>query len=140
MIKGLQNFKKNNRKELTALLLHHTLFRGKPVPFVMELPNYRLPAARNVVHLLWDKAKDFLQRAFTVIFVASIAVWFLQTFDFRLNVVANSQDSMLAVIAGVIAPVFSPIGLGDWRICTSFISGAASAFAFSSSACFTASS
>ena len=108
---------------LVALVSKVTAFKGEAVPFVMELPNYRLPAARNVIHLLWDKAKDFLQRAFTVIFVASIAVWFLQTFDFRLNVVANSQDSMLAVIAGVIAPVFSPIGLGDWRIVTSLIAG-----------------
>lgn len=108
---------------LVALVSKVTAFRGEAVPFVMELPNYRLPAAKNVIHLLWDKAKDFLQRAFTVIFVASIAVWFLQTFDFRLNIVSDSQDSMLAVIAGVIAPVFSPIGLGDWRIVTSLIGG-----------------
>ena len=106
-----------------ALLSKGTMFKGEAVPFVMELPNYRMPGARNVAMLLWDKAKDFLQRAFTVIFLASIVVWFLQTFDFRLNVVADSQNSMLAVIAGFIAPIFAPLGFGDWRISTSLIAG-----------------
>ena len=92
-------------------------------PFVMELPNYRLPGAKNVIRLLWDKAKDFLQRAFTVIFVATVLVWFLQSFDLRLNMVTDSENSILAMLAGFIAPLFAPIGLGDWRICTSFISG-----------------
>ena len=95
---------------------------GEPAPFVLELPNYRMPGAKNVGHLLWDKTKDFLQRAFTVIFVASIVIWFLQSFDFRLNLV-EAKDSMLAAIAGVIAPIFSPIGLGDWRIVTALICG-----------------
>lgn len=93
------------------------------VPFVMELPNYRMPMAKNVAHLLWDKTKDFLQKAFTVIFVASVVIWFLQTFDFRFNMVDNGEGSMLAVIAGAIAPVFKPLGLGDWRIVTALISG-----------------
>lgn len=106
-----------------ALLSRGTMFKGEAVPFVMELPNYRMPGAKNVAMLLWDKAKDFLQRAFTVIFLASIAVWFLQTFDFRLDVVADSQDSMLAVIAGFMAPIFAPLGFGDWRISTSLIAG-----------------
>ena len=106
-----------------ALLSKGTMFKGEAVPFVMELPNYRMPGAKNVAMLLWDKAKDFLQRAFTVIFLASIAVWFLQTFDFGLNVVTDSQNSMLAVIAGFIAPVFAPLGFGDWRISTSLIAG-----------------
>ncbi|MBQ4650782.1 MAG: ferrous iron transport protein B [Firmicutes bacterium] len=106
-----------------ALLSKGTMFKGEAVPFVMELPNYRMPGAKNVAMLLWDKAKDFLQRAFTVIFLASIVVWFLQTFDFGLNVVTDSQDSMLAVIAGFIAPVFAPLGFGDWRISTSLIAG-----------------
>ncbi len=108
---------------LMALLMRGTMFKGEAVPFVMELPNYRMPGAKNVARLLWDKAKDFLQRAFTVIFVATIAVWFLQTFDMRLNVVTDSQNSILAVIAGVIAPIFRPLGFGDWRISTSLISG-----------------
>lgn len=109
---------------LTALLLHHTLFRGKPVPFVMELPNYRMPAAANVVRLLWDKARDFLQRAFTVIFLASMIIWFLQTFDFRLQMVGeHSELSMLAQIAGIVSPVFEPLGFGDWRITTALVSG-----------------
>ncbi len=95
---------------------------AEAAPFVMELPNYRLPGARNVLRLMWDKTKDFLQRAFTVIFVASIVIWFLQSFDFRLNLV-DGQDSMLAVIAGLIAPLFAPLGLGDWRIVTALISG-----------------
>ena len=108
---------------LCALISKGTMFKGEAVPFVMELPNYRMPGAKNVAMLLWDKAKDFLQRAFTVIFIASIVVWFLQTFDFRLNIVSDSHDSMLAVIAGFIAPVFAPLGFGDWRISTSLIAG-----------------
>jgi ferrous iron transport protein B len=108
---------------LTALVSKNTLFRGEAVPFVMELPNYRMPGAKNVLHLLWDKAKDFLQRAFTVIFIASIAVWFLQTFDFRLSVVSDSGDSILAVIAGFLAPVFKPLGFGSWECVTALISG-----------------
>ena len=108
---------------LTALLSKGTLFKGEAVPFVMELPNYRLPGLKNVLRLLWDKAKDFLERAFTVILIATVVIWFLQTFDFRLDVVTNSQDSMLAVIAGFIAPVFSPLGFGDWRMSTSLIGG-----------------
>ena len=108
---------------LTALLSKSTVFRGEPVPFVMELPNYRMPGAKNVGHLLWDKARDFLQRAFTVIFLASILVWFLQSFSFRLDLVDNSQDSMLAVLAGVLAPVFRLQGFGDWRIVTALIAG-----------------
>ena len=108
---------------LVALLSRGIMFKGEAVPFVMELPNYRMPGAKNVAHLLWDKAKDFLQRAFTVIFIASIVVWFLQTFDFGLNVVEDSQTSMLAVVAGIIAPIFAPLGFGDWRIVTALIAG-----------------
>ena len=108
---------------LAALLYNGTLFKGEPVPFVMELPNYRLPGAKNVAQLLWEKAKDFLQRAFTVIFGATIVIWFLQSFDLHLNMVTDSQNSILATIAGMIAPLFQPLGLGDWRICTSLISG-----------------
>lgn len=108
---------------LMAILTKGIMFKGEAVPFVMELPNYRMPGAKNVAHLLWDKAKDFLQRAFTVIFIASIVVWCLQTFDFGLNVVSDSQSSMLAVIAGVLAPVFAPLGFGDWRIVTALIAG-----------------
>ena len=108
---------------LIALLYKKTLFKGEAVPFVMELPNYRLPGVRNVVRLLWDKAKDFIQRAFTVIFIATIVVWLLQNFNWRFNMVTDSQDSILAQIAGFIAPVFAPLGLGDWRIVTSLISG-----------------
>ena len=108
---------------LVALLLRKSLFAGEAVPFVMELPNYRMPGAKNVGRLLWEKAADFMQRAFTVIFVATIIIWFLQTFDFSLNVVADSQTSMLAVVAGLIAPVFTPLGFGDWRISTALISG-----------------
>ena len=108
---------------LVALLSRGIMFKGEAVPFVMELPNYRMPGAKNVAHLLWDKAKDFLQRAFTVIFVASIVVWFLQTFDFGLNVVEDSQTSMLAVVAGIMAPIFAPLGFGDWRIVTALIAG-----------------
>ena len=108
---------------LVALASKNTLFKGEAVPFVMELPNYRLPGLKNVAHLLWDKARDFLQRAFTVIFLASIVVWFLQTFDFRLNVVADARDSILAVIAGFLSPVFAPLGFGDWRIVTALAAG-----------------
>jgi len=99
------------------------MFKGEAVPFVMELPYYRMPGAKNVIRLLWDKAKDFLQRAFTVIFVATVIVWFLQTFDFRLNIVTDSKDSILAVIAGFLAPIFSTLGFGDWRIVTSLVVG-----------------
>ena len=108
---------------LMALLLKKTLFSGEPVPFVMELPNYRMPGAKNVTLLLWEKAKDFLQRAFTVIFVATILIWFLQTFDMRLQVVENSHDSLLSAISGLLAPLFAPLGFGDWRIVTSLVSG-----------------
>lgn len=108
---------------IMALIMKKTMFRGEAVPFVMELPNYRMPGVKNVSHLLWDKAKDFLQRAFTVIFIATIVIWFLQTFDFRLNIVEESKDSMLAAIAGFIAPVLSPLGFGDWRISTALITG-----------------
>ena len=98
-------------------------FKGEAVPFVMELPNYRMPGAKNVGHLLWDKARDFLQRAFTVIFLATIAIWFLQNFDLSFNMVSDSQDSVLAALAGTLAPLFVPVGFGDWRIVTSLISG-----------------
>ncbi len=108
---------------LTAVLFKRFAFQGEPVPFVMELPNYRMPSARNVLQLLWEKAKDFLQRAFTVIFVATIVIWFLQTFDIRFNVVENSQNSMLAMLAGFAAPLLAPLGFGDWRICTALVSG-----------------
>ena len=108
---------------LVALVSKNTVFKGEAVPFVMELPNYRIPGAKNVGHLLWDKTKDFLQRAFTIIFVASIVVWFLQTFDFTMNPVTTSQDSILATIAGFLAPIFSLQGFGDWRITTSLIAG-----------------
>ncbi len=108
---------------LTALIAKNTAFKGEAVPFVMELPNYRLPGLKNVAHLLWEKAKDFLQRAFTIIFLAAIIIWFLQTFDLHMNMVADSQDSILAVAAGLIAPVFAPLGFGDWRISTALISG-----------------
>lgn len=108
---------------LMALLLRSTLFHGEAVPFVMELPNYRLPGAKNVSQLLWEKAKDFLQRAFTVIFLATIVIWFLQTFDLHLNLVTDSQNSILAAVAGLIAPLFIPLGFGDWRISTALITG-----------------
>lgn len=106
-----------------ALLLKGTMFKGEPVPFVMELPNYRMPGFKNVWQLLWDKAKDFITRAFTVIFVATIIIWFLQYFDPRLNVVSDSQDSLLALVSGIIAPIFVPLGFGDWRISTALITG-----------------
>ena len=108
---------------LAALLYRKTLFKGEPVPFVMELPNYRLPSPKNVARLLWDKAKDFLERAFTVIFLATIIIWFLQSFDTHLNFTADSSASILAKISGLFEPLMRPLGLGDWRICTSLISG-----------------
>lgn len=108
---------------LAALVLKSTVFRGKPVPFVMELPNYRLPGLKTTCRLLWDKAKDFLERAFTVIFMATVIIWFLQTFDSRLNVVSDSADSLLALIGRAVAPLFKPLGFGDWRLVTALISG-----------------
>ena len=108
---------------LMALLSKSTMFKGEAVPFVMELPNYRMPGAKNVAHLLWDKAKDFLQRAFTVIFIATIVVWFLQTFNLHLNIVSDSQESILAMVAGVLTPLFAPLGFGDWRVSTALIAG-----------------
>lgn len=108
---------------LITLLFKNTLFKGEAVPFVMELPNYRIPGAKNVAQLLWEKAKDFLTRAFSVILLATMVVWFFQTFDFHLNIVEDSSNSILAHIAGLIAPVLKPVGLGDWRIVTSLISG-----------------
>ena len=108
---------------LVALLFKSTLFKGEAVPFVMELPNYRLPSARSVLQLLWEKAKDFLQRAFSVILIATIVVWFLKSFDLHFNFIEDSQTSILALISGWLAPLLRPIGLGDWRICTSLISG-----------------
>lgn len=108
---------------LVALVFRGTIFKGEPVPFVMELPNYRLPGVRNVWQLLWEKAKDFLQRAFTVIFIATIIIWFLQTFDIHMNVVTDSQHSLLASVSGILAPLFVPLGFGDWRISTALITG-----------------
>ena len=108
---------------IVAFAYRKILFRGEAVPFIMELPNYRLPGLGNVLRLIWDKAKDFLSRAFSVILIATVVIWFLQSFDFRMHMVSDSQDSMMAAIAGFIAPLFSPVGLGDWRICTSLISG-----------------
>ncbi len=108
---------------IVALILKNTAFRGNPVPFVMELPNYRMPSAKSVGLLLWEKARDFLQRAFTIIFMAAILIWFLQTFDTRLNVVTDSADSLLALIGRFIEPVFKPVGFGDWRMVTALISG-----------------
>ncbi len=108
---------------LVAFLYKGTLFQGEPVPFVMELPNYRLPGAKNVAQLLWEKAKDFLQKAFSVILIATIVVWFLQSFDLRLNMVEDSADSILAAVSSLLVPVFAPLGLGDWRICTALLSG-----------------
>jgi len=106
-----------------AFLYKDTLFRGEPIPFVMELPNYRLPSVKNVGQLLWEKAKDFLQRAFSVILIVTVVVWFLQSFDLQLNMVSDSADSILARISGILVPLFAPLGLGDWRICTALISG-----------------
>ena len=108
---------------LAALVMKGSIFKGEPVPFVMELPNYRLPGFGNVLQLLWEKAKDFLQKAFTVIFLATIVIWFLQTFDHHFNMVSDSSQSMLAFIAGGIAPLFRPLGFGDWRIVTSLLTG-----------------
>ena len=108
---------------LIALILKKTMFRGGAVPFVMELPDYRLPKAANVGRLLWDKARDFLQRALSVILVATLIIWFLQTFDGQLNVVTDSKDSILAMIAGWISPIFEPMGFGDWRISTALVTG-----------------
>lgn len=106
-----------------AAILNRTTYRGNPVPFVMELPNYRFPSLRSVLQLMWEKAKDFLQRAFTVIFVATIAIWFLQTFDLRFNVVTDSANSLLASVGSLIAPIFAPLGFGDWRVSTALITG-----------------
>ena len=110
---------------IVALILKYTYFRGQAVPFVMELPNYRLPVAANVMRLLWDKARDFLQRAFSVIFLASIVIWFLRTFNLHLDMVAQGmeQESILAQISGMAVPLFQPLGFGDWRIVTSLVSG-----------------
>lgn len=108
---------------ITAMLMKRSVFKGEAVPFVMELPNYRMPGVKNVLQLLWEKAKDFLQRAFTVIFLATIAIWFLQNFDFHFQIVSDSQDSMLASIAGIISPLFKPLGFGDWRVSTALITG-----------------
>ncbi len=108
---------------LCAVILKKVMFRGKPMPFVMELPNYRFPSAKSVLLLMWDKAKDFVQRAFTVIFIATLIIWFLQTFDTRLNVVTDSGDSLLAMVGKLIAPVFMPLGFSDWRAATALISG-----------------
>ena len=99
------------------------MFKGEAVPFVMELPNYRMPGMKNVLMLMWDKAKDFLQRAFTVIFVGTVAVWFLQNFDLTFNMVTDSESSILAKVAGLVAPVFAPLGFGNWKVVTSLISG-----------------
>ena len=106
-----------------ALILKHTKFHGEPVPFVMELPNYRLPSARSVGQLIWEKARDFVQRAFTIIFVATVIIWFLQTFDARLNVAASADSSLLALVGSWIAPVFAPLGFADWRVSTALITG-----------------
>lgn len=108
---------------LVALISKKTAFKGEAVPFVMELPNYRMPGAKNVTHLLWEKAKDFLQRAFTVIFLATVIIWFLQSFDFHFNLVTNSQNSILAYVAGIISPIFKPLGFGDWKFSTALITG-----------------
>ena len=108
---------------IVALILKKTAFKGEPVPFVMELPNYRMPSPKSVFLLLWEKARDFLQRAFTVIFLATIIIWFLQSFDTRLNVVDDSADSLLAMVGKFIAPIFTPLGFGDWRAVTALISG-----------------
>ena len=108
---------------IMAFIFKKTLFKGEPVPFVMELPNYRMPGAKTVVHLLWEKAKDFLQKAFSIIFIATILIWFMQNFDIRLNVVADSRQSILAVLAGMITPLFKPLGFGDWRLVTAILTG-----------------
>ena len=108
---------------ICALIMKNTIFTGEPVPFVMELPNYRLPSLKSVLLLMWEKAKDFLQKAFTVIFVSAIIIWFLQTFDVKMNIVVNNADSLLAEIGRFVSPVFAPLGFGDWRIATSLITG-----------------
>ena len=108
---------------IVALILNRFVFRGEPVPFVMELPNYRLPSAKSVLRLMWEKAKDFLTKAFTIIFVASIIIWALQTFDVRLNVVTDPENSLLAMLGGIISPIFRPLGFDDWRISTALITG-----------------
>jgi ferrous iron transport protein B len=108
---------------LMALIFKKTLFKGEAVPFVMELPNYRMPGVKNVMQLLWEKSKDFLQRAFSVIMVATIAVWFLKSFDFRLNLVEDTHDSIMAAVSGMLVPLMKPVGLGDWRIITSLVCG-----------------
>ena len=108
---------------VVALVLKGTAFKGEPVPFVMELPNYRMPSAKSVGLLLWEKARDFLQRAFSIIFLATVLIWVLQSFDSRLNVVTDSANSLLAMIGQFIAPVFKPLGFGDWRMVTALISG-----------------
>ena len=108
---------------LAALVFRKTLFRGNPIPFVMELPNYRMPSVRTTLQLMWDKAKDFLHRAFTAIFVASLVIWFLQTFDTRINPVSDNSQSLLAALGGLLAPLFAPLGFADWRVCTSLIAG-----------------
>ena len=112
-----------DRGILMAILLKSSVFKGEAVPFVMELPNYRLPGLKNVVQLLWEKARDFLQRAFTVIFVATIIIWFLQSFDLRLSLTADPQQSILAWLASGIAPLFAPLGFADWRVSTALITG-----------------
>jgi len=108
---------------VTALIFKNTMFKGEAVPFVMELPNYRMPGAKNVAQLLWEKAKDFLQRAFTVIFVATVAIWFLQNFNLQLSMVSDTENSILAAVSGIAAPIFAPLGFGDWRICTALVTG-----------------
>ena len=108
---------------LVALVFKRTLFKGEPVPFVMELPNYRIPSPRTTLQLLWEKSRDFLQRAFSVILIATIVVWFLSNFDFRFNLVTDSHDAILAAVSGLLVPLFKPLGLGDWRVITSLISG-----------------
>ena len=108
---------------IAAFLYKGTMFRGEAVPFVMELPNYRLPGAKNVLQLLWEKAKDFLQKAFSVILIATVAVWFLQSFDLHMNMVEDAENSILALAAGLLSPILSPVGLGDWRIGVSLVSG-----------------
>ena len=108
---------------VVAFVMDHTTFRGEPVPFVMELPNYRMPGLKSVGRLIWDKAKDFLSRAFTIIFLATIVIWFLQSFDLTLNLVSDSKDSILAAVGGILAPIFKPLGFGDWRLTTPLITG-----------------
>ena len=106
-----------------ALILKKTKFKGEPIPFVMELPNYRLPSAKSVLQLIWEKAKGFIQKAFTIIFIASMAIWFLQTFDMHLNMAASPENSLLALIGSFVTPIFKPLGFGDWRVSTALITG-----------------